>query len=305
MTYKKKCLVTGGMGFIGSHVTDQLLERGHQVWVIDDLSTGNEENANPAASYEIHSICDLAFTNALINKVKPDWIFHLAALPRIQPSFEDPVSHDEANVRATLNLLLTIKDIPIDAFVFSSSSSVYGNPSELPTTELAAINPLSPYALQKYTAERYLHILAERYNLPVVSLRYFNPYGPRSFNNKNPFNAYTSVVGIFKNQKKEGKVLTITGAGQQRRDFIHVLDVASANIIAAEKILTAKWNVYNVGSGYSISILDLAKMFDSPYEFIPERKGEAEITLSNSDKLKALGWATTIEVQDAIRRNIV
>ena len=305
MTMIKRCLVTGGLGFIGSHVVDLLIKNQHEVWVIDDLSTGSFDNANANAKYEIHSIGESDFLDQLLAKIKPHWVFHLAALPRIQPSFDDPILHDEVNVHATIKLLLSLKSIPIEAFVFSSSSAVYGNPDELPTSESASINPLSPYALQKYAAERYVHILGDRHNIPVVSLRYFNPYGPRSFNPKNPFNAYTSVVGIFRNQLNEGKAMTITGNGLQERDFIHVFDVANANLIVAEQINTTRMQVYNVGSGQCMSILDLSKKFDAPAVFIPERKGEANITLAKVDKLKQTGWEPLVSIENAIERKII
>ena len=301
----KKCLVTGGLGFIGSHLVDLLIQNQHKVWVVDDLSTGSSDNTNPNAEYEIHSICDAVFMEKIMSEIKPDWVFHLAALPRIQPSFDEPILHDEVNVHATIKLLLASKNLNIEAFVFSSSSAVYGNPDELPTSENSSINPLSPYALQKYAAERYVHILGDRNNLPVVSLRYFNPYGPRSFNKKNPFNAYTSVVGIFHNQLSKGQAMTITGDGLQERDFIHVYDVANANLIVAQKIKKSQMQVFNVGTGNCMSILDLSEKFNAPRIFIPERKGEAKITLSNSDKLKRIGWQPLISIEDAIEQKII
>lgn len=244
-----KCIVTGGLGFIGSYVVDKLIEKGHTVFVIDNLSTGSMSNQNSNATYEIKDILDNSFLFPFFKSINPDWVFHLAALPRIQPSFDDPVLHDEVNVRGTLNVLESVKNINIKALVFSSSSAIYGTPVEFPTTENAAIDPLSPYALQKYAAERYLHILCLRNKIPVVSLRYFNPYGKRSFNPKNPFNAYTSVVGIFANQKKNSLPITVTGDGLQERDFIHVKDVAEANVLVAEKIQHTNQKVYNVGYG--------------------------------------------------------
>jgi len=262
-----KCIVTGGLGFIGSHIVDLLIEKGCKVYVIDNLSTGSIFNLNNRAEYEINDILNVEFLIEYFHKIKPDWIFHTAALPRIQPSFDEPISHDEVNVRGTINVLNACKNTPFKALVFSSSSAVYGTPIKVPTDETEQINPLSPYALQKYTAERYLHIIGERNNMPIVSLRYFNPYGPRSFNKKNPYNAYTSVVGIFNNQKNHGEPLTITGDGLQKRDFIHVKDVAHANLVVAEKICVSKNNVYNVGLGDCISILDLAKYFNYNYIF--------------------------------------
>jgi len=297
------CIVTGGLGFIGSHIVDLLIEQSHKVFVVDNLSTGSIHNLNDQAEYEINDILNLNFLTEYFKKINPDWIFHTAALPRIQPSYEDPILHDDVNVRGTLNVLEACKTINIKALVYSSSSAVYGTPTMIPTDENAAISPLSPYALQKYAAERYLHILGEKYNIPLVSLRYFNPYGPRSFNKKNPFNAYTSVVGIFTNQKSENKTLTITGDGSQERDFIHVKDVARANLLAAEKIQLTDKNVYNVGYGECISILQLAKLFNHPYTFVPERLGEAKITHANIDAMKSLGWMPKYQLNKFITEN--
>lgn len=296
-----KCIVTGGLGFIGSHLVDLLIRKGHSVHVIDNLSTGSMDNKNTNAEYKIESILKLDFLIPYFKHINPDWVFHLAALPRIQPSFDHPEDHDDANVRGSLNILTAVKNISIKALVYSSSSAVYGTPEEVPTTESAMINPLSPYALQKYTAERYLHILALRNNIPVVSLRYFNPYGPRSFNPNNPFNAYTSVIGIFGNQVRNGTALTVTGNGSQERDFIHVSDVAEANILVAEKIEETNQNVFNVGSGKTISILKLAKLFNTEYIFIPERNGEARITHADIGKLNKLGWFPKYSLEESIK----
>jgi len=298
-----KCIVTGGLGFIGSSLVDELIENGHIVYVIDNLSTGSLDYQNEKANYEIKDILDRTFLFSFFEQIKPDWVFHLAALPRIQPSFDDPIQHDEVNVRGSINVIDAVKNIGIKALVFSSSSAIYGTPTEFPTSEKAAINPLSPYALQKYAAERYIHILANRLTLPVVSLRYFNPYGPRSFNKKNPFNAYTSVVGIFANQFKNNLPITITGDGLQERDFIHVRDVASANILVAEKIEITNQNVYNVGYGEKISILELGKMFGNNYVFLPEREGEARITHANISELQKLGWNPRYKLNESLILN--
>ncbi len=296
---KTKCLVIGGAGFIGSNLIDFLISQGMEVFSIDNLSTGQKENINPKARFIKNDIVNLEKIKPFFNDV--DYVFHLAALPRIQPSFDEPIEHEEANVIGTINCLLACRGRKnIKKFVFAASSACYGNPSELPTTEKAKIHCLSPYALQKYVAEQYCLILGKRYNIPVISLRYFNVYGPRSFSSKNPFNAYSSAIGIFENQKKEGKKLTITGDGEQTRDFIHVQDIARVNLLAAES--DYKLEVYNIGFGKSYSINRIAKMFNADYSYIPERKGEARTTWANIDKAKEeLGWNPGIKLEDYIK----
>ncbi|KPJ55325.1 hypothetical protein AMJ47_00420 [Parcubacteria bacterium DG_72] len=294
-----KAIVTGGAGFIGSNLVDLLIEKGFQVVVIDNLETGKKENINPQAKFIKEDIVNFEKIKPLFEGV--DYVFHLAALPRIQPSFSDPLYHEKANVIGTINCLLACKGKNIKKFVFSASSACYGNPKELPTTEKAEIDCLCPYALQKYAAEQYCLILGKRYNIPVNSLRYFNVYGPRSFNEKNPFNAYSSVIGIFENQKKKGQKLTITGDGEQSRDFIHVGDVALANLLAAQSDLL--YGLYNVGFGKPYTINQIAKMYNTEYIYIPERKGEARITHANIEKIKKeLGWKPVISIEDYVRR---
>lgn len=290
-------LVTGGLGFIGSHVVDFLIKNGLDVTVVDNLSTGSQANSNNRARYISKNVEDLIF-----NEVESfDYVFHLAALPRIQPSFTAPEEHEVANVIATVRLLeLLKKSKKVKKLVYSASSACYGNPAIMPTPETEHIAPLSPYALQKYAAEQYCLILGERNEIPVVTLRYFNAYGPRSFNPNNKFNAYTSVIGIFHHQKINGEKLTITGDGMQERDFVHVTDIANANFLAAISKISNR--TYNVGFGKCFSILDIAKKFNHPHTFIPERKGEAKITLADISKIKnELGWVPGIDLEEGIQ----
>jgi UDP-glucose 4-epimerase len=290
-------LVTGGLGFIGSHVVDLLIAEGLTVTVVDNLSTGNKEFANQKAEYIYRNVEELEAGEV----AKYDYVFHLAALPRIQPSFTDPEEHENANVIATIRLLEALKTSKkIKKLVYSASSSCYGNPIHTPTAEDSQIAPLSPYALQKYAAEQYCLILGERNQIPINTLRYFNAYGPRSFNPLNRFNAYTSVIGIFHYQKKNGEKLTITGDGSQQRDFVHVRDIAKANFLAA--VTDKNYSFYNIGFGTCYSILEIAEKFNHPYIFIPERKGEAKITLADISKIKnELGWSPKIGLEEGIQ----
>jgi len=284
-------LITGVSGFIGSNLLDHLIEKTD--WKIigyDNLVTGNKENiehhlANSRFkflekdAFEINSLKDFKI------------IFHLAALPRIQPSFELISEHIKANVLLATHLIeLMIRENYYPRLVYSGSSAIYGTPLQIPTPETEKIDCLSPYAFQKYEVEKYLELIATRYPLDYVTLRYFNPYGPRSFNEKNSFNAYSSVVGIFLNKAKKGMDMLVTGDGSQQRDFIHVQDLAKANYLAG--IYAGKLNTaFNIGQGSTTSVLELAKKIGTPYKFIDKREGEAEITFADNKKAKQiLGW---------------
>lgn len=300
---KHKVLITGVAGFIGSNLLDYLIE--HTDWEIDgidNLSTGNTgniaEHKGNSRFYFMEKSCSDVGTLLPYN-----YVFHLAALPRIQPSFERVNEHIKANLNESVHLLeLMINENYFPRFVYSSSSAIYGTPENIPTTEEESIKCLSPYAFQKYEVEKYLELLSTRYPFDYVSLRYFNPYGPRSFNPENKFNAYSSVVGIFLDKKKKGLALQITGNGLQQRDFVHVSDLASANYLAAihpKKLNTA----FNIGNGSTMSILELAKLTSDKYEFIKAREGEAEITFADICKAKEiLGWKPSHDIKDYLKK---
>ena len=298
-----KVLITGVAGFIGSNLLDFLLAKTDwDIDGVDNLSTGSEDNIKHVNSSRFNFISNDAFE---ITSLKPySKVYHLAALPRIQPSFELINDHIKANVLLAGHLIeLMIKESHFPRFVYSGSSAIYGTPDQIPTPETEKVDCLSPYAFQKYEVERYLELIATRYPLDYITLRYFNPYGPRSFNPKNSFNAYSSVVGIFLNRKNEGKSLLITGDGSQKRDFIHVQDLARANYMASvhpEKLNTS----FNIGFGGTLSVLELAKLISCSYEFIEKRDGEAEITFADNTKAKEiLGWSPTVEMTDYLKSN--
>jgi UDP-glucose 4-epimerase len=288
---KKNVLITGVSGFIGSNLLDFLIEKTD--WKItgyDNLSTGNKENIiQHLASERFDFHAEDAFKITSLKQFQI--VFHLAALPRIQPSFELISEHIRANVLLAAHLIeLMVKENHYPRFVYSGSSAIYGTPLQIPTPETEKVDCLSPYAFQKYEVERYLELITTRYPLNYATLRYFNPYGPRSFNEKNPFNAYSSVVGIFLNKAKKGEPILVTGDGRQQRDFIHVRDLASANYMAA--IHRGPLNTaFNIGQGATLSVLDLAKKIGTPYDFIEKREGEAEITFADNTKAKTiLNW---------------
>ena len=298
-------LVTGVAGFIGSNLLDYLIEKTD--WTItgyDNFSTGNKRNIAHHLSNKRFVLVEKSL--ATIGSLKPfDCVFHLAALPRIQPSFEFVKEHISENLLNSMHLIeLMISESYFPRFVFSSSSAIYGTPKTIPTPETEKIDCLSPYAFQKYEVERYLELLATRYPLDYVCLRYFNPYGPRSFNPDNKFNAYSSVVGIFLYRHQQGQVPLVTGDGKQQRDFIHVSDLAKANYLSA--IHPQKLNMaFNIGNGSTLSVLDLAKLISGKYEFIPKREGESDITFADvSLARKVLGWEPEHDIHEYIKKEI-
>ena len=225
MTGPKNCLVTGGAGFIGSKIVDKLINEGHYVRVIDDLSSGSQYNLNPQAEFYKVDISEHPFLDMFQDI---DVVFHLAAFPRVEPSIDDPIRAHRINVNGTLNVLKACVDYDVKRLVFTSSSAVYGE-AKTPTTEDHPTNPMSPYALNKLIGEQYCKLFSDIYNLQTVCLRYSNAYGE----NQPTEGPYCNVMGIFQQQKMESKPMTIVGDGEQRRDFIHVDDIAEANLQAA------------------------------------------------------------------------
>ena len=301
----KNVLITGVSGFIGSNLLDYLIQNTDwQITGIDNLSTGNAENIEHLFANRRFKFLEADAMS--LTTLKPyEVVFHLAALPRIQPSFELIAEHIKANVMLPAHLIeLMIRDNHFPRFVYSGSSAIYGTPVNIPTDENERVDCLSPYAFQKFEVEKYLELIATRYPLDYVTLRYFNPYGPRSFNPKNAFNAYSSVVGIFLNKAKARQMMLVTGDGSQRRDFVHVQDLASANYLAAvhpHKINTA----FNIGQGHTMSVLELAKLIGTGYEHIAKREGEADITHANNLKAREiLGWKPTGSLEAYIKSEL-
>lgn len=295
MAKEMRAVVVGGAGFIGSHVVDACLKEGWTVDVIDNLVAGKKENLDPAATLHVLDIRDYDAIAPVI--AGADRLFHLAALPRVQYSIEHPRDTNDTNVNGTLNVLLAAKEGKVGRVVYSASSSAYGDQETMPLREDMLPAPVSPYGLQKYVGEHYARIFTMNYGLPTVSLRYFNVYGPRLDAN----GAYALVMGIFLKQRSEGKPLTITGDGEQTRDFTHVRDVARANILAATGERAGNGEVINIGAGQNISINALAKMFGGPIEYLPARS-EPRHTLADTEKARViLGWKPEVVLRDGVR----
>ena len=287
----KLSVVTGGAGFIGSNLVERLLERGDQVVVIDNESANTHDEVywNPNAMNVKGDVTDFSLLkNACINA---DCIYHLAADISIQYSIENPTESYKNNVVGTLNVLEVARVLGIKKVVFSSTAAIYGSTSE-PCIETDRPDPLNPYSVSKLAGENLMKMYNDLYGIETVSLRYFNVYGPRQAHK----GQYAPVIGIFQKQKFEGKPLTIIGDGNQTRDFIHVADVAHANMMVAEKDVVG---VFNVGSGTEYSVNQIASLTNNPHgtTTMPSREGEARRSISDNSKLKNIGWQPRIGLE--------
>lgn len=295
-----KSLVTGGAGFIGSHLVDKLLELGHEVVVIDNESSESNEDFywRPDTRNYHMDICDYKRTRPLYDGV--DYVFHLAAEARIQPAILNPIEAVMKNCVGTCTVLQCAREAKVKTLVYSSTSSGYGF-NEPPNYEEQVDDCLNPYSVTKVTGEKLCKIYTSLYGLKTVSLRYFNVYGERS-----PIRGqYAPVIGIFLRQRSEGEPLTIVGDGEQRRDFTHVSDVVKANILAATVEVEDKYygQLYNVGNGTNYSINEIANVISSDQINIPPRVGEAQTTLANNEKLKTVfGWSPQVNLMDWIEK---
>ena len=288
-----KVVVTGGAGFIGSNLVDRLINDGHNVKVIDNLSTGNPKNVNPKATTYVYDICDYEKIKPLFQGV--DVVFHLAAMARVQPSIENPIEFHKTKVNGTHNLLVAARDSGVKRFVFSSSSSVYGDVEEkdLPTSEKSELNPMSPYALHKLIGEQYCKLFSDLYGMETVSLRYFNVYGERQPTE----GAYCLVMGIFAGQLLNDEPMTINGDGEQRRDFTYVGDVVEANIKAGFNaklpIFPCKGDIFNIGASDNHSVNDVADLLDGD-RIHRDPVIEPRVTKANNDKARdIIDWKPT------------
>jgi UDP-glucose 4-epimerase len=294
-----RALVTGGCGFIGSHLAEQLLAEGHEVVIVDNLSCGRLANI---ASFHDHKWLTV-ITDDIVDRerIAPlftgvDWVFHLAGIADIVPSIERPDAYFQNNVVGTLNVLQCARDAGVKRLVYAASSSSYGIPAQYPTPETSPIQPQYPYALTKYMGEELVLHWAQVYKLPAVSLRLFNVYGPRS----RTTGAYGAVFGVFLAQKLNGKPFTVVGDGQQTRDFTYVEDVANAFVHAAQS--EASGEAINVGSGNHYSVNHLVSLLGGEKVHIPKRPGEPDCTFADTAKIKRLlNWAPQISFEQGVQ----
>ncbi len=302
----KKALVTGGAGFIGSHLTELLANRGYRVIILDDLSTGKMANVEPSlqktnVGFIQGSITDLPLLQQLFKGV--DYVFHQAAIPSVPRSIENPGASHNVNVTGTLNVLLAARDNNVIKVICASSSSVYGDTPTLPKIESMPPNPRSPYSVTKLAGEYYCQVFQQIYGLATVCLRYFNVYGPR----QDPNSQYAAVIPLFIKHILGDKSPVIFGDGKQTRDFTFVEDVVMANIIAAQSTATG---IFNIARGESITINNLAKLIASIMEkniepiYQESRTGDILHSLADISKAKAIGYDPQYSLENGLKKTI-
>jgi len=296
-TKQSKVLVTGGAGFIGSHLVDKLVKKGYQVTIIDNLLAGKKEYINPKAKFYKLNICNY-------KKIKPifkdiDYVFHLAAIPRVPFSVKDPITTSQTNILGTVNVFKAACDHNVKRVVFASSSSVYGNQKKLPLKESMEPGPISPYALQKLVGEQFAKLFSESYKTQIICLRYFNVYGPRI----DPSSEYSLVLGKFLRQKHNKNPLTIYGDGKQTRAFCFIDDIVNANIRATESKKIKRHEIINIGDRKSYSINYLAELIGGEKKYLPIRKGDLLHTKADITKAKRLlNWTPKMSFKQGVKK---
>jgi len=295
-----KCLVTGGAGFIGSHLVDRLLADGHEVVVVDNLATGRRDNLeqhrdNARLTLQVRDVAAPGALDGVMAGVK--WVFHLAALADIVPSIRQPLDYFRANVDGTMAVLEAARANGVERVIYAASSSCYGIPDSYPTPETAEIRPQYPYALTKRLGEELVLHWAQIYGLGSLSLRLFNVYGPRHRTS----GTYGAMFGVFLAQKLAGKPYTVVGDGTQTRDFTYVTDVTDAFATAAASPLSGE--ILNVGSGGTYSVNRIVELIGGPSVHIPKRPGEPDCTFADIRAIKArLGWRPRVGLEEGITR---
>jgi len=299
-------LVTGGAGFIGSHLTEELVRRGHSVRVADNLITGKRSNLDhiPGIEFLEGDLADLSFAQRAVNGVR--YVLHQAAIPSVPRSVKDPITSHRANVDATLNVLVAARDAGVRRLVFAGSSSAYGNTPTLPKHEGMLASPLSPYALQKVIGEQYLHMFTQLYGLETVSIRYFNVFGPR----QNPSSPYSGVISVFATALLENRSPTIYGDGEQTRDFTYVANVVDG-VLRACDASNASGEIINVATGGRISLNELFRtmrtLADGRVEptYVDPRSGDVRDSQADISKARRiLGYEPTVTFEEGLKRTV-
>lgn len=291
----EKAVITGGGGFIGSHIADALVAKGFDVHVIDTFVAGRfEDRINPKVTYHEIDIRDYEKIAPVMRGAA--YVFHEAALPRVQFSIENPIETFAVNVDGLVATLKAAHEGGVRKFVFASSGSVYGDQEIMPLTEDMESQPKSPYGLQKQVGELTCKVWSEVYGLPTVCLRYFNVYGSRM----DPNGAYALAVGKFIKQRQEGQSITIWGDGSHSRDFTHVTDVVNANLLAAESPKVGKGEIINIGAGKNRTVNELAAAVGGPTVNEPERLEPAHALADNRRAKELLGWEPSISLEDGV-----
>lgn len=299
-----KILVTGGAGFIGSHIVDALLGDGHSVAVVDDLSTGKQANVDARARFHLADIRDAEALTRIFDEEQPDVILHQAAKANVRESMEMPVLYADVNVLGSLNLLEQARRKGVRRFVYASTGgAVYGEPQFLPVTEDHPVNPLDPYGASKHHVEHYLHLYHENFKLSYTVLRYPNVYGPR----QDPFGE-AGVIAIFTGKMLRGEEATINGTGKQERDFVYVGDIARANLLA----MAGEHNgIYNLGSGRGTDINTIFSKLREITKFVgepnygPAKLGEISRTFIDASKARTeLGWEPIVPLDEGLNKTV-
>lgn len=293
-------IVTGGCGFIGSHIVDKLTEENNEVIVIDNVSSSSRDEYffNKKATYYDYDLCDYDFIISLFENI--DCVFHLAAEISIPYCIKNPNQSMRNNTISTLNVLEAARNQNVKRVIFSSTCAVYGNKFFLPSYETNPTQPLNTYSLSKQSGEELCKLYYNLYGLETIVLRYFNVYGDRQPSK----GSYAPVMAIFLKQKNNNEPLTLFGDGYQTRDFVNVYDVVDANLIASKVTLTSYGEIFNVGTGIGISIKEVADLISSNQIYLPERPGEVIHSRANIDKIRKIGWEPKVDLRQWIKTRL-